>query len=254
MLVAARAARAARAACAWIGWVAGSCLTPELSRRRPLVGHPQKNRFLSDESRSHSHGFGRQHCKVTHIPLRPREVARTCARNGSSGKSVSGSFAHEETDTARTRRTRHGSLRCREKRLVREKQNDCRLTTTAAADATSRQSEACPAAERSVLVRCVRAVSALCPLLHGRRRRNLRHPNSNGSRPRTAVHEPSVRHPERGIAGGVAPIPPTPSRCAPRLRPPHSPDRCLTPTPWPRARRARASLPRSRRRLRPSPY
>src|SRR5690348_10736112 len=160
MLVAARAARAARAACAWIGWVAGSCLTPELSRRRPLVGHPQKNRFLSDESRSHSHGFGRQHCKVTHIPLRPREVARTCARNGSSGKSVSGSFAHEETDTARTRRTRHGSLRCREKRLVREKQNDCRLTTTAAADATSRQSEACPAAERSVLCQmcpcCVR--------------------------------------------------------------------------------------------------
>ena len=134
------------------------------------------------------------------------------------------------------------------------KQNDCRLTTTAAADATSRQSEACPAAERSMLVRCVRAVSALCPLLHGRRRRNLRHPNSNGSRPRTAVHEPSVRHLERGIAGRVAPIPPTPSRCAARLRPPHSPDRCLTPTPWPRARRARASRPRPRRRLRPSPY
>src|SRR5579872_5041201 len=29
------------------------------------------------------------------------------------------------------------------------KQNDCRLTTTAAAEATSRQGEACPAAERS---------------------------------------------------------------------------------------------------------
>src|SRR5690349_2928884 len=74
------AARAARAACAWIGWVAGSCLTPELSRRRPLVGHPRKNRFRSDESRSHSLGFGRRHCKVTHIPLRPRDAARTCAR------------------------------------------------------------------------------------------------------------------------------------------------------------------------------
>src|SRR5579872_649903 len=73
------AERAARAACAWVGWVAGSCLTPELSRRRPLVGHPRKNRFLSDESRSHSHGFGRRHCKVTHI-LWPREAARTCAR------------------------------------------------------------------------------------------------------------------------------------------------------------------------------
>src|SRR5690242_7183183 len=40
------------------------------------------------------------------------------------------------------------------------KQNDCRLTTTAAAEATSRQGEACPAAERSVLCQmcpcCVR--------------------------------------------------------------------------------------------------
>ena len=103
-------------------------------------------------------------------------------------------------------------------------------------------------------VRALSDVSVLCPLLHGRRRRNLRRPNSGGSPPRAPVQEPSVRHLERGIAGRVAPIPPTPSRCAARLRPPHSPDRCLTPTPWPRARRARASRPRPRRRLRPSPY
>jgi len=180
-------------------------------------------------------------------------AARSCAnvrQDGSSGKSVSGSFAHEETDTARTHLTKHGPLGCRAG-LALARGRFCRCcccqTTVVLFSRARRFSR-----QRSdpCRVRRVRAVS----VLHGRRRRNLRHPNSNGSRPRTAVHEPSVRHLERGIAGRVAPTPPTPPRCAARLRPPHSPDRCLTPTPWPRARRARASRPRPRRRLRPSPY
>src|SRR6185312_11746598 len=159
-------------------------------------------------------------------------AARSCAnvrQDGSSGKSVSGSFAHEETDTARTHLTKHGPLGCRAG-LALARGRFCRCCCCQTTVVLFPAPGAFPG---SGAIRCLSPVSALCPFLHERRRRNLRRPNSGGSPPRTAVHEPSVRHLERGIAGRVAPTPPTPSRCAARLRPPHSPDRCLTPTPWP---------------------
>src|SRR6185437_12282949 len=93
-------------------------------------------------------------------------AARSCAnvrQDGSSGKSVSGSFAHEETDTARTHLTKHGPLGCRAG-LALARDRFCRCCCCQTTVVLFPAPGAFPG---SGAIRCLSPVSALCPFFMG---------------------------------------------------------------------------------------